>query len=112
MDPKFPEANRLPPDVEAHEGRFRKLANVNFETLVVQDARVFKAGNSLAIRIPSAIAKHIALEDGTSVELAVDQGMIYVRKAPSRSLAELIERITAENLHAPMFDDLTGAERW
>jgi len=105
-------ASFLPPGADAQEGSFMKLASENFEALVVQDARVFKAGNSLAIRIPSAIAKHIALEDGAAVEMAVDHGVIYVRKAPSRALAELIEGITPENLHAPMFDDLTGAERW
>jgi len=44
--------------------------------------------------------------------MAVDHGMIYVRKAPSRALADLIERITPENLHEHFFDELTGAERW
>ncbi|MDQ2908087.1 MAG: AbrB/MazE/SpoVT family DNA-binding domain-containing protein [Candidatus Eremiobacteraeota bacterium] len=112
MDTESSEDYPVPPGVGAHEGALLKLASENFEALVVQDARVFKSGNSLAIRIPSAIGKHIALEDGTAVEMAVDQGIIYVRKAPSRALAELIERITPENLHAPMFDDLSSAERW
>jgi len=93
-------------------GELARLASDDFSALVVQDARVFKAGNSLAIRIPSAIARQIALEDGTAVEMAVDHGTIYVRKAPSRKLADLIDRITPENLHRPMLDELTGAERW
>ncbi len=84
----------------------------DFEGLVVQDARVFKAGNSLAIRIPSAIAKRIGLEDGAAVEMAVDHGMIYVRKAPSRELAELIDRINPSNIHEPIMEDTIGAERW
>ena len=33
-------------------------------------ARIFKAGNSLAIRLPSVIAKHYELEDGTEVEIS------------------------------------------
>jgi hypothetical protein len=33
-------------------------------------------------------------------------------EAPSRSLTELIERITPENLHDSLFDDLASAERW
>ncbi len=77
-----------------------------------QDARVFKSGNSLALRIPSAIAKRVALEDGAAVEMAVDDGVISVRKAPLRALADLIEGITPQNLHEPLFDELTGTERW
>jgi antitoxin MazE len=102
----------LPPGVTAREGDFVKLASEDFDALVMQDTRVFKAGNSLAIRIPSAIAKRIALEDGAVVEMAVDHGMIYVRKAPSRTLADLIDRITPENVHQPIFDEPAGAERW
>ena len=102
----------LPPGVAAGAGDFVKLASDDFDALVLQEARVFKAGNSLAIRIPSAIAKRIALEDGAAVDMAVDHGMIYVRKAPSRVLADLIERITPENVHEPLFDEPTGAERW
>ncbi len=102
----------LPAAVRAEASDFVKIASDDFDALVIQDARVFKAGNSLAIRIPSAIAKHIELEDGAAVEMAVSHGMIYVRKAPSRALADLIEGITPENLHGPVFDDLTGFERW
>jgi antitoxin MazE len=76
------------------------------------NGHVFKAGNSLAIRIPSVIAKHCELEDGTPVQMDVSDGTISVRKAPSRDLAALLARITPENVHEPHFDDLTGAERW
>jgi antitoxin MazE len=84
----------------------------DFESLSPQEARVFKAGNSLAIRIPSALAKRVAIEDGAHVQLAADSETIYVRKAPSRELAELIARITPENLHEPLLDELVGVERW
>jgi antitoxin MazE len=84
----------------------------NSDSIVVEDAHVFKAGNSLAIRIPSVIAKHCELEDGTPVQIAVNDGTICVRKAPSRDLAALLACITPENVHTPQFDDLTGAERW
>lgn len=101
-----------PGDIDAAEGTAIPRLGVDFSALVVQDTRVFKAGNSLAIRIPSAIAKRIALEDGAAVEMAVDDGMLYVRKAPSRALADLIERITPENSHGALFDEAIGAERW
>jgi antitoxin component of MazEF toxin-antitoxin module len=84
----------------------------NFDLLVLQDARVFKTGNSLAVRIPSAIAKHCEFEDGTPVQMATDRGMIYLRKAPSRELADLLERITPDNIHSAEFDEPVGAERW
>ena len=80
--------------------------------MVVQDARVFKAGNSLAVRIPSAIAKHCELTDGEPVEMTADDRTIYIRKPVSHELDDLIARITPENVHEPMFEDLTGRERW
>lgn len=112
MNKKRQVARSLPPGVSALEGAVVKVASENFDMLALQHARIFKAGNSLAIRIPSAIAKQCELEDGAAVEMAVDHGMIVVRKAPSRDLTALIERITPQNLHAPQFTDETGAERW
>ena len=112
MNGPTPEVYPLPAGVVAREGDFVKLVSDDFDALVMQEARVFKSGNSLAIRIPSAIAKRIALEDGAVVEMAADHGMIYVRKAPSRVLTELIDRITPENVHEPVFDESIGAERW
>jgi hypothetical protein len=35
-----------------------------------------------------------------------------VRKAPSRELPDVIDRITPDNMHESMFDDLVGGERW
>ncbi len=102
----------VPIGLRVAEGDLVKVVSDDFDALVIQDTRVFKAGNSLAIRIPSAIAKRIALEDGAPVEIAVGNGMIYVRKTPSRSLSSLIEQITPENMHEPVLEDLTGAERW
>ncbi len=98
--------------VSAPEVDSAKLAGRDLDALAIHDARVFKAGNSLAIRIPSAVAKHVGLEDGCAVEMAVDGGDIRVRKSPSDKLSELIERITPENVHAPVFDDTVGSERW
>jgi len=85
----------------------------DFSALAVQDARVFKSGNSLAVRIPNAIAKYCELDDGASLEIAAEDGMIYLRKAPSKTLDELIEAITPDNVHPEIFDGPpVGAERW
>lgn len=103
---------RKPKNIETDQGAWIPALGVDFSTLLVHDTRLFKAGNSLAIRIPSVIAKRIALEEGAEVEMAVDDGMIYIRKSPSRALADLIDRITPENSHGPIFDEVVGAERW
>jgi antitoxin MazE len=85
----------------------------DFSALVVQAARVFKSGNSLAVRIPNAIAKYCELEDGASLEIAAENGTIYLRKAPSKTLEELIEAINPDNVHPELFDGPpVGAERW
>jgi antitoxin MazE len=82
------------------------------EGLAYQGTRVFKAGNSLAVRIPSALAKRVALEDGSAVEIAADDATIYVRTPPARALTDLIEAITPDNVHAPVFESPIGAEWW
>jgi antitoxin MazE len=78
----------------------------------IHDARVFKAGNSLAIRIPRAVAKSVGLEDGSPVELAVQDDALVVRRATSHELRDLIARITPENVHDEAFSNFTERERW
>lgn len=108
----IPRAYPLPPGLEAAEGDLVRLAADTFEKLVFQETRVFKAGNSLAIRIPSAIAKTIQLEDGSPVQMAAGDGLIWIRKGTSRKLHELIERINPDNLHNEQFRELGDNERW
>jgi antitoxin MazE len=89
------------------------MYKVDFSALVAQDARVFRSGNSLAVRIPKAIANYCGLEDGTSLEIAAENGMIYLRKPPSKTLDELIDAITPENVHPELFDGPpAGVEGW
>ena len=38
-----------------------------------------KWGNSLGVRLPSAVAREMHLEDGTSAELSVEDGQIHIR---------------------------------
>lgn len=83
-----------------NRGRARKLpAGVS---ALIEAARVFKAGNSLAIRIPSVVAKRLDLRDGSEVEMGVDEGELWIRPAAPRrpTLSELLDRITPENIHA------------
>jgi len=99
--PKFGTTSHTPdrPPLDSHTSDL-------WDSHVLQPGRLFKSGNSLAIRIPTAIAKHADVHDGTAVEMTADGGVILVRKPHVTLLQDLIERITPENMHAPEFDGL------
>lgn len=65
------------------------------------ETTVSKWGNSLAVRIPQAIAKEASMREGDCLALALDpQGGIVLR--PTRreyELSELVSRISNKNLH-------------
>lgn len=62
------------------------------------EARVQKWGNSLAIRIPKALAREAGLAEGTPVDFSVDEDAVIIR--PKRySLEKLLAQVTPENLH-------------
>ncbi len=78
--------------------------------------KVQKWGNSLAIRIPSAMAKEARLRHGTTVELSDENGGLVLRRKtrmPKYFLKELVDGITPENMH-PYIDDggPVGKERF
>ena len=79
---------------------------------ILHEGRLFKAGNSLAIRIPNAIVKHLRLSDGAPLRISVDGDAIWLRLAPAMEREELIAQITPENQHEPMLEELIGRERW
>ncbi len=61
---------------------------------------VQKWGNSLALRIPSAMARQIQIERGDAVELKVDKSLLTIRPARRRyRLQDLVSRINPRNLH-------------
>jgi antitoxin MazE len=66
------------------------------------NATVQKWGNSLALRIPSSVAKDIELRQGSTVELAVENGRMIVKPSKKRrpALADLLKGVTKDNLHA------------
>ena len=82
------------------------------EPFIFHDARIFKAGNSLAVRIPYAAARAMEIENGSTVEIAVENGVLAIRKGVSRELQSLIERITPDNIHEEEFDVMLPSERW
>lgn len=59
-----------------------------------------KWGNSLALRIPLAVAKQIHIQEGDPVLLKVSAAGLTVKAAPKRlSLDDLLAQVTPENLH-------------
>jgi antitoxin MazE len=65
------------------------------------ETTVSKWGNSLAVRIPQAIAEQASLREGDRLALALDgDGVIVLRPTRRRyELSELVSRITHKNRH-------------
>jgi antitoxin MazE len=79
------------------------------------DSRIAKWGNSLAVRIPLAIAKQASLAEGDSVKLSLDpEGGIILRPARRRyELSDLVAQITPKNRHAETdWGRPRGKESW
>ena len=61
---------------------------------------ISKWGNSLAMRIPVAVARQIKAQEGTAVELTVARGRLVIsRVRDSYDPDKLIDAITSENRH-------------
>jgi antitoxin MazE len=59
-----------------------------------------KWGNSLALRIPSAVARQIRVENGDKVELRVESGALTIRAArPRYQLAKLLKKMKPSSGH-------------
>ena len=68
-------------------------------------------GNSLAPRIPRAMADRLGLGAGGVVELSVEEDRLVVRSSRGRvRLDELLARITPENLPDGFDDPARGEE--
>ena len=70
-------------------------------------------GNSLAIRIPQALAIEAGLEKDAEIELSVINGRLIIERTPKYTLEELLAGVTPENLHAETdTGDPVGNEVW
>jgi len=68
----------------------------------MQTQVIAKWGNSLGVRIPSAIAKQIDLREGMQVEVSIVDGKLVIQPEQRKkyTLDELLEGMTAEHCHA------------
>ena len=78
-------------------------------------SQLAKWGNSLAVRIPKAVAEAASLREGDDLEFSVEPGGGVNLRRPKRkpSLQELVRGISAENLHASIeWGEAVGKELW
>ena len=73
-------------------------------------ATIQKWGNSLGVRIPSFIAKELFLKNGSSVEILEEGDRIIIQPSKKKTLKEVLELITEENLHEEQFSIPAGKE--
>ena len=79
------------------------------------ETTVSKWGNSLAVRIPQAIAKEARLIEGDSLKIDLDrEGGIVLRPARRKyELSELVSQITSKNRHRETnWGQPQGEESW
>jgi antitoxin MazE len=77
--------------------------------------RIQKWGNSLALRIPSAFARSLGLEQDSQVELTMTRTQLVIApvRQPKPKLAELLDRITPANVHREVdAGKAQGRESW
>ncbi|MCS7464304.1 AbrB/MazE/SpoVT family DNA-binding domain-containing protein [Paenibacillus doosanensis] len=74
--------------------------------------QVQKWGNSLGIRIPKSLAMKAGIEEGTEVDLDIEEGHIVI-KPKSTTLDELLSQITPDNIHTEISTgEPQGREAW
>ena len=77
--------------------------------------RIQKWGNSLGLRIPRSFATEAQVEEGSTVDVSVENGCLRVRPLRARRyvLRELLKGIRSRNLHAEVSTGkVIGREAW
>jgi antitoxin MazE len=72
-------------------------------------------GNSLAVRIPRSFATEIGVEQGSAIELFLEEGRLVVSpvSGPRWQLEELLAAVTEENRHGEIeVKGPLGREAW
>ncbi|MFH0825712.1 MAG: AbrB/MazE/SpoVT family DNA-binding domain-containing protein [Pseudomonadota bacterium] len=76
---------------------------------------VQKWGNSLALRIPKALAGELGLNESSAVDVSVTNGKLVIVPMLERAatLEEFLAQVTNENLHGEIdAGPATGRETW
>jgi len=76
--------------------------------------RVSKWGNSLALRLPQALAEQIDIQDGSEIKMHVSGDSIVISRArPTYRLDDLLDRYKPEHRHDEVdWGKPVGSEVW
>ena len=77
--------------------------------------RIQKWGNSLALRIPRSFAAEARVEEGSTVDISVEDGSLRVRPVRARKyvLDKLLKEVNPRNLHSGIkTGKVVGKEAW
>lgn len=73
---------------------------------------ISKWGNSAAVRVPAGVLADAGMQIGQALNLRTEAGRLVLEPA-LENLEDLVNRMTPQNCHAPVLDDLAvGAEAW
>ena len=77
--------------------------------------KIQKWGNSLGLRIPKSFAKEAGVENGSAVDIALEEDRIVIRPLRSEvfQLSDLLSQVREDNLHEEISTgDAVGKEAW
>ena len=77
--------------------------------------KVRKWGNSLALRIPRSFAAEAKVEEGSTVDVSVEDGCLRIRPLHDRTftLRDLLKGVNSRNLHSEVeTGEAVGGEVW
>jgi antitoxin MazE len=78
------------------------------------ESKIQKWGNSLALRIPKSFADEAHLTCGGSVKISEQDGGILIMpiRRKTRTLDEMVSRITKQNRHGEISSGIIGKENF
>lgn len=80
---------------------------------VMMTVAIKKWGNSLALRIPKDIAQTLHIENNSTLELSIKDGVLVIEPQNETLLESLVSRIDTDNLHAEVdTGKAVGNEEW
>lgn len=77
--------------------------------------KIQKWGNSLGLRIPKSFATESGVEDGSDVDISLEEDKIIIRpmRASKYKLSDLLSQVRKDNLHEEISTgDALGREAW
>ena len=86
-----------------------------YSMYIRMQTKIQKWGNSLGLRIPRAFATEAKVEQGSLVDVSIENGCLCVRPVRPRRylLRELLEGVSQQNLHAEIpSGGPVGREAW